>query len=90
MGELGVLCNNIVHVVNTETAVNLFVYRENGCKAACADTTTSGERELSVRGTFVTADSENLLELVIDVARALNVASSSETYGNVVATLGRE
>ena len=89
-GILVVLREYALNVVGSKSAVNVLVNRKNGCKTASTDATGSGERELLVSGTLVAADAEKFLELVVDVSGALNVASGTKTYSDVIFTLGRE
>jgi hypothetical protein len=66
--ELSVFCNDLVNVVNSETAVNVLIDCENRCKTAGTDAAAGLERELTVSSTFAAGDAELFLELVIDIA----------------------
>lgn len=85
-----VLCKDIVDIVNGKSSVNVLVDRENGSKTAGSYAAAGFKRELAVGSTASAVDAELFDKLVVDIAASLNVARSSEAYGNFVLTLGVE
>ncbi len=83
-----VLCKDIVDIVNGKSAVNIVVDGENGSKTAGSYAAAGFKGKLAVGSTAPALNAELFDKLVVDIAASLNVASGSETYGNLVLTLG--
>ena len=84
------LCENLLHVVNRNFAVHLFVYGKHGRKTATTYATRGVERKLAVGRGFARLYAEFLFEFIEHVAAALYVACGAETYAYRVFSLGIE
>ena len=80
MAFLVILGEDLIHIVDNETAVHVIVDCKYRRKTARTDAARCLERELAVGGDLARFDAQTLFQPLEDIARAFDIAGGAETY----------